>query len=98
MQDAEVEFGAGEEGRMKRDEFAEKCKSPKFVAESIMEYQNWRRGKGCYEFNEDPEKDAPPPFCAEALGIIEDAAIKFLMHYDGTVRNGKIINPDGTIR
>lgn len=98
MQDAEVEFGAGEEGRMKRDEFSEKCKSPKFVAESILEYQNWRRGKGRYEFNEDPVKNAPQPFCSEALGIIEDAAIKFLMHYDGTVKNGKIVYPDGTIR
>jgi hypothetical protein len=98
MQDAEVEFGAGEEGRMKRDEFSEKCKSPKFVAESILEYQNWRRGKGRYEFNEDPVKNAPPPFCAEAIGIFEDAAIKFLMHYDGTVKNGKIVYPDGTIR
>ena len=98
MLEADVEFGAGEEGRIKRDEFADKCNSPRFVAESILEYQNWRRGKGRYEFNEDPEKNAPPPFCAEAIGIIEDAAIKFLMHYDGTVKNGKIVYPDGTIR
>lgn len=91
MLKADVEFGDGQEGRRKRDEFSDKCKSPMFVAESILKYQNWRRGKGRYAFNDDPGKNAPPPFCAEAIGIIEDAAIKFLMHYDGTVRNGKNI-------
>jgi hypothetical protein len=98
MLKADVEFGDGCEGRRKRDEFSDKCKSPRFVAESILEFQNWRRGKGRYEFNEDPAKNAPPPFCAEALGIIEDAAIKFLIHYNEAVINGKIVCPDGTIR
>lgn len=94
-----VEFGTGLNGGIQEAKFRMKCEdSPKFVAECLVENQNWRRGKGRYEFNEDPKKNAPMPFCPRALGIIEDAAIKFLMHYDGTVRNGKIINPDGTIR
>lgn len=80
MQDAKVEFGDGEEGRMKRDEFAEKCKDPKFVAECLREYQMWRKGKGKYGYDGDPEEYVPvqPPFCAEALSIVEDAAIEII--------------------
>jgi hypothetical protein len=93
-----VEFGVGEKRARQIDAFKRKCLSPMFVAECLSEYQSWRRGTGRYEFHVDPEKNAPMPFCATAIGIFEDAAIKFLMHYDGTVKNGKIINPDGTIR
>ena len=93
-----VEFGKGLAGGIQEAKFRMKCEdSPKFVAECLMENQNWRRGKGRYEFHEDPKKNAPMPFCPRALGIIEDAAIKFLMQYDGTVKNGKIIEFRGTI-
>lgn len=92
-----VEFVASAKGFRQIDAFRSKCRSPRFVAECLVEYQSWRRGTGRYEFHEDPKKNAPPPFCPTALGIIEDAAIKFLMHYDGTVRNGKIIDPDGSL-
>jgi len=94
-----VEFGTGLDGGIQEAKFRMKCEySPKFVAECLVENQNWRREKGRYEFHEDPKKNAPMSFCQRALGIIYDTAIKFLMHYDETVRNGKIINLDGTIR
>ena len=93
-----VEFGTGLDGGIQEAKFRIKCEdSPKFVAECLMENQNWRRGKGRYEFNEDPKKNAPMPFCPRALGIIEDAAIKFLMNYYGTVKNVKIVDFKGTI-
>lgn len=93
-----VEFGTGLDGRIQEAKFRMKCEdSPKFVAECLVENQNWRRGKGRYEFHDDPKKNAPMPFCPRALGIIEDAAIKFLMHYHGTVKNGKIVDFKGTI-
>ena len=94
-----IEFGTGLDGCIQEEKFMMKCEdSPKFVAECLVENQNWRRGIGRYEFSDDPEKNAPMPFCPKALGIIEDAAIKFLMYYDGTVQNGKIVYPDGTMR
>jgi len=94
-----VEFGTGLDGGIQEAKFRMKCEdSPKFVAECLVEYQSWLRGTGRYEFNEDPKKNAPMPFCPRAFRIIIDAAVKFLMHYDGTVKNGKIINLDGTIR
>ena len=92
-----VEFDEGAKGDRQIAAFRRKCKNPKFVAECLLEYQNWRRGRGRYEYHVVPKKNAPMPFCSLALGIIEDAAIKFLMHYDGTVKNGKIVYPDGTI-
>ena len=93
-----VEFGTGLDGRIQEAKFRMKCEdSPKFVAECLVENQNWRRGKGRYEFHDDPKKNAPMPFCPRALGIIEDSAIKFLMNYYGTVKNGKIVDFKGTI-
>ena len=93
-----VEFGKGLDGGIQEAKFRIKCEdSPKFVAECLIENQNWRRGKGRYEFNEDPKKNAPMPFCPRALGIIEDAAIQFLMNYHATVKNGKIVDFKGTI-
>ena len=93
-----VEFGTGLDGGIQEAKFKMKCEdSPKFVAECLVENQNWRRGKGRYEFHDDPNKNAPMPFCPRALGIIEDAAIKFLMNYYGTVKNGKIVDFKGTI-
>lgn len=79
-----VEFSVGAKGARQIDAFRSKCLSPRFVAECMMEYQSWRRGMGRYEFNMDPKKNAPMPFCPKALGIIEDAAIQFLMNYGGT--------------
>ena len=93
-----VEFGIGLDGGIQEAKFRIKCEdSPKFVAECMVENQNWRRGKGRYEFHDDPKKNAPMPFCPRALGTIEDSAIKFLMNYYGTVKNGKIVDFKGTI-
>lgn len=92
-----VEFDEGAKGDRQIAAFRRKCENPKFVAECMVEHQCWRRGTGRYEFREDPEKNAPMPFCPKALGIIEDAAIQFLMNYYGTVKNGKIVDFKGTI-
>ena len=92
-----VEFDEGAKGNRQIAAFKRKCKNPKFVAECLVEYQAWRRGKGRYEYDVVPKKNAPMPFCPLAIGIIEDAAIQFLMNYYGTVNNGKIVDLNGTI-
>lgn len=92
-----VEFDEGAKGNRQIAAFKRKCKNPKFVAECLVEYQAWRRGKGRYEYDVVPKKNAPMPFCPLAIGIIEDAAIQFLMNYYGTVKNGKIVDFNGTI-
>ena len=92
-----VEFDEGAKGDRQIAAFRRKCKNPKFVAECLLEYQNWRRGRGRYEYHVVPKKNAPMPFCSLALGIIEDAAVQFLMNYYGTVKNGKIVDFKGTI-
>ena len=74
MQDAEVEFSSPEdEGR-----FVLACEDPAFVIKCLEKYQRYRKGVGEFAFNEDPSKIAPPPFCARALTIVEDAAIRHL--------------------
>lgn len=79
-----VEFDVGAKGDRQIAAFKRKCKNPKFVAECLVEFQNYRRGKGRYAYRIDPRGNAPMPFCPLALGIVEDAAIQFLMNYGGT--------------
>ena len=92
-----VEFDEGAKGNRQIAAFKRKCKNPKFVAECLMEYQNYRRGKGRYGYSIVPGGNAPMPFCPLALGIVEDAAIQFLMNYYGTVKNGKIVDFKGVV-
>lgn len=74
MQNAEVEFGSPEE----ESGFDRSCNDPAFVIKCLEKYQRYRKGVGEFSFNEDPSKIAPPPFCARALTIVEDAAIRHL--------------------
>ena len=92
-----VTFDYGDKGAKQAEAFCRKCEDPRFVAECLAEHQSWRRGTGRYAFSEESEPPAQMPFCPKALGIIEDAAIKFLMNYYGTVKNGKIVDFKGTI-
>ena len=92
-----VEFDEGAKGNRQIAAFKRKCRNPKFVAECLVECQSWRRGKERYKYEVVPKKNAPMPFCPLALGIVEDAAIRFLMNYYGTVKNGKIVDLNGTI-
>lgn len=77
-----IEFRDGPYRVIDANKFAEKCKNPKYVAECLSQHQKWRRGKDEYEFYDDPTKISEPPFCPAALGIVEDAAIGFLLEYD----------------
>ena len=74
-----VTFDYGANGVKQAEAFCRKCEDPVFVAECLAEYQSWRRGTGRYAFSDESEKTAPMPLCPVALGIVEDAAIKFLM-------------------
>lgn len=57
----------------------EECKDPKRVAWYLHEFQMWRRGKGKYEWNEDPNvRNAVLPMTAKELGVVIDIAIKML--------------------
>ena len=76
-----VEFRGGAEGVLDANKFRAKCQRPKFVADCLARYQQWRCGKGEYAFNEDPSKNAPRPFCGKALSIIEEEAIGMLLKY-----------------
>lgn len=76
-----VEFMAGEHGALDAQVFAAKCDDPRFVATCLTEQLMWRRGDGRYKFSDDPKKNAPMPFCPQALSIVEEAAIRFLKNY-----------------
>lgn len=71
------------------NKFAEKCSNPKYVAECLSQYQQWRRGEGEYEWDGDPVNRPEMPLCNTALGIVEDAAIGFLLKYDKQMKSAK---------
>lgn len=73
MERAEIEF----ESEKDELEFAEKCKSPKFVIDCLKKHLRWRKGIGEYDWS-DPEDRRPIPFCARALSIVEESAIEML--------------------
>lgn len=78
-----VEFRAGADGVVDAKKFRAKCQRPKFVADCLARYKDWRRGEGEYEFNDIPGDNSPQPFCPKALSIVEEEAIRMLVEYHG---------------
>ena len=82
-----VEFRDGPDRVIDANKFSGKCKdSPRYVAKCLAQYQKWRRGEGEYEWDGDPANRPEIPFCPEAIGIVEDAAIGFLLEYDKSLK------------
>ncbi len=55
--------------------------TPAKVCEILLEFNEWRRGAGDYEFNEDPTKNKDCPYSPAEIGKAIDTAIKFLKAY-----------------
>lgn len=81
-----VVFRDGAYGKLDANRFTTKCLDPKFVAKCLSQYQKWRREEGEYEWDGEPENRPDMPFCPEALGIVEDAAIRFMLEYDKSLK------------
>ena len=54
----------------RKQEFAQM--SNKKLADCLHEHNDYRRGIGKYEWNEDPTKEAKPPYTATEYGLMLD--------------------------